>query len=582
MKFPVRSVAIVAFAISSLTLSAAPKGQSPIISIKDGKLVYDADKLGNRVPDFSFCGYAGGDRAIPSAPVRVVVSATPGDSTERIQKASDYVGSLAAESNGGRGAVLLLSGRHEVAGSLLLDASGVILRGEGMGEKGTVLAATGNGRRTLIRIAGRNDLSTRSNAGWEIKDEYVPAGALSFQVQDASGLKAGDAVRVIRPCTQAWIDKLGMTEFGGGIGDWRLVWKPGSRDLVWDRVVKSVEGDLVTVDAPITTAMEKELGGGRVEVYSWPGRLSNVGVENLRCESAFEAGNTNDEEHSWMAITMENAQNAWVRQVTAEHFAGSLAAIYENCKWVTVEDCISLAPVSENAGYRRNTFFTMGQMTLFLRCWAEHGRHDFSVGHCAAGPNAFVECEATQALGDSGAIESWASGVLYDNVRIDGNGLRLGNRGSEGQGAGWAAANSVLWQCSASVVRCANPPGARNWAFGAWGEFDGDGIWRNSNAFAKPASLWVGQLADRTGSAPVEGLMRRSMSDSDPRPEQMAGVLAASHKPAPQLHDYILSAAEREPIATAMGTAKRVEEVASLVASQSHLRKNWRAQNLLD
>ncbi len=103
-----------------------------------------------------------------------------------------------------------------------------------------------------------------------------------------------------------------MTEFGGGIGDWRLVWKPGSRDLVWDRVVKSVEADVVAVDAPITTAIEKEFGGGRVETYSWPGRISNVGVENLRCDSAFDSKNPKDEEHSWFAITMENAMDAWL------------------------------------------------------------------------------------------------------------------------------------------------------------------------------------------------------------------------------------------------------------------------------
>ena len=111
-----------------------------------------------------------------------------------------------------------------------------------------------------------------------------------------------------------------MTEFGGGIGDWRLVWHPGTRDLVWDRVIKSIDGNQITVDAPITTAMESAFGGGYVETYSWPGRISQVGVENLRLESVFDAGNPKDENHSWMAITMENAENAWVRQVTFDPF----------------------------------------------------------------------------------------------------------------------------------------------------------------------------------------------------------------------------------------------------------------------
>ena len=64
-----------------------------------------------------------------------------------------------------------------------------------------------------------------------------------------------------------------MTEFGGGLGDWRLVWNPGSCDLVWDRVIKKIDGNLVTIDAPITTAIETNFGGGSVENYSWPGRI---------------------------------------------------------------------------------------------------------------------------------------------------------------------------------------------------------------------------------------------------------------------------------------------------------------------
>jgi hypothetical protein len=53
-------------------------------------------------------------------------------------------------------------------------------------------------------------------------------------------LKVGDTINIVRPSTKEWIDRLGMTEFGGGIGDWRLVWHAGTRDLVWDRVVQSI------------------------------------------------------------------------------------------------------------------------------------------------------------------------------------------------------------------------------------------------------------------------------------------------------------------------------------------------------
>ena len=204
-----------------------------------------------------------------------------------------------------------------------------------------------------------------------------------------------------------------------------------------------------------------------------------------------------DEEHAWFGVTMQNVQNAWVRRVEFRHFAGGAVSLWENTKWVTVEDCISLEPVSEVGGYRRHTFFTQGQLTLFLRCWSEHGRHDFAVGHCAAGPNAFVNCYAAEALGDSGPIESWASGVLYDNVRIDGAGLNLENRWIDPPGAGWSAANCVLWQCQAATMRVFRPPTANNWAIGVWGGFAGDGTFAGRSDFVRPMSLYQAQLRER-------------------------------------------------------------------------------------
>ncbi len=560
-----KRILIFVFLGTALALGAAPKKLSPIVSLgTDGKLVYDADDHGNRVPDFSNCGYAGGDRPIPDAPVRVVVSPVAGDEAARIQMAIDYVASLPADTNGIRGSVLLLKGRHEVFGGLQITNSGIVLRGQGMGEDGTILVAAGVDRRPLIRITGQNDPSSSSNSNWQITDDYVPVGAASFHLKNASGLKTGDTIQIIRPSAKEWIDALGMTEFGGGIGDWRLVWHPGGYDLVWDRVIQKTDGNLVTIDAPITTAIETNFGGGRIEAYLWPGRIENTGVENLRLESTFDASNLKDENHSWFAITMVCAANTWVRQVTFEHFAGSAVAVYESCKRVTVEDCISLTPVSEVGGWRRNTFFTMGQQTLFLRCWAEHGRHDFSVGHCAAGPNAFVQCEATLPSGDSGAIESWASGTLFDNVRIDGGGLSLMNRGSNGEGAGWASANSVLWQCDASRISCENPPTAQNWAFGCWGEFEGNGIWREANSSVRPVSLFVAQIADRfgAGAAAKIKLMPRSLDESsNPTLEQAAKLIADSRKPAPQLSDYIAAAAMRDPISIELRDAKSIDEI---------------------
>src|SRR5688572_5213060 len=71
------------------------KPVSPLVAGKDG-LVYNADPLGNRIPDFSFCGYMASEEAIPTVPVKIVVPLSKGDATQRIQSALDYVASLPA------------------------------------------------------------------------------------------------------------------------------------------------------------------------------------------------------------------------------------------------------------------------------------------------------------------------------------------------------------------------------------------------------------------------------------------------------------------------------------------------------
>jgi hypothetical protein len=64
-----------------------------------------------------------------------------------VQAAIDYVSSLPVDEKGMRGAVLLEKGAFRIEGALKIAASGVVLRGQGAGEEGTVLVAAGRDRR---------------------------------------------------------------------------------------------------------------------------------------------------------------------------------------------------------------------------------------------------------------------------------------------------------------------------------------------------------------------------------------------------------------------------------------------------
>ena len=550
-------------AVCLLLASAASAGEPPrIVSQgRDGKLDYFTYDNGDRIVDFSHCGYMGGDETIPNVPIRVVVTPRPGDVTARIQAAIDYVASLPpVDERGIRGAVLLQEGEYEIAGGLRINASGVVLRGSGTDK--TKLIATGHDRRTLITIRGEDDRTIDENAV-AIADDYVPVHATSFRVANAGSFKAGDNIVIRRPSSAEWVKALGMETMGGERHGFS--WKPGTRDLLFDRTVIDVKGDLVTIDAPITTSLDRRFGGATVAKQQWPGRIRHVGVENLRLESAYDKANPKDEDHAWLGITMENAVDAWVRQVTFAHFAGGAVAVYESCRRVTGEDLKSLAPVSELGGHRRHTFFTAGQQTLFQRCYSEHGMHDFSVGFCSPGPNAFVQCYADNAHDDSGPIDSWASGVLFDNVRIDGNAITFGDRRYQHQGAGWSAANSVLWHSHAAVIRCYAPPTANNWAIGCWATFDGDGVWQSSNDTVRPQSLYYGQLADRIGETKARDRAQLMSIDSDPSSspsvEDAAALVAASTQPAPVMSHWIDAAATRNPIPAEIPSSGVVSDI---------------------
>lgn len=453
--------------------------------------------------DFSHCGYAGGGVPIPDAPVRVTITPAEGDSTQRIQAALDYVAQLPADARGLRGAVLLLRGRHEVADSLRISATGVVLRGQGQGSEGTLLVATGKERRTLIQVAGKSD-RTPTGVSVPVAERVILVGSRTLRVQAPHGFQVGQSIQIRHPSTAAWIAALGMDFATSKEATGWLRWLPGKMDVLIDRVLTAVDGDTLTLDAPLPMTLDAALARCEVQAYAWPGRLTEVGVENLRCESAFDRANPKDEEHAWMAVTLDAVENGWVRQLTAVHFVSSAVQVGDGCRGVTVEDCSCLKPVSELGGFRRHSFHTTGQLTLFQRCKAEQGRHDFAVGHLAAGPNAFVDCEAVDARSFSGPIGSWATGVLYDNVNLDGGGLALTNREVWDQGAGWAAANGLLWNCTAPVITCRKPPTAQNAAVGCWGQFVGDGAWESVNSFVKPDSLYRSQLAARHGKRATE------------------------------------------------------------------------------
>ena len=180
-----------------------PSPFAPLIAMgPDGRLAYRPfSERGDMLMDWSFCGYKNSTVPIPMVPVAVTLHPDPGesaivgnmaypqgnDSRARIQDAIDQVAEMRPDRDGIRGAVLLTRGIHHINGSLLVR-SGVVLRGEGHGEDGTVLIMTSEkGGDTAIQLGdhGAQVETTGSDNAVRITNPYLPSGSLTVEVEDA-------------------------------------------------------------------------------------------------------------------------------------------------------------------------------------------------------------------------------------------------------------------------------------------------------------------------------------------------------------------------------------------------------------
>lgn len=525
--------------------------------------------------DYSCCGYRQSAVRIPDAPVKVFVGYAPGDNSKRIQRAIDYVASLKPDRKTGlRGAVLLGQGTFEIAEALRIHASGVVLRGSD--RKTTVLKKTGVDRGAAVYIEGAHDLCMTDT--FHVVSDAVAVGSRSLRIDGQ--LRKGDLVKVYRPCTKEWIDHLRTANFGGGSDLAYWGWHPGDADVTWDRTVVTGGSDL-TLDVPLTVALDKRWGSAMVFRYTWPGRIQDAGVENLSIVSDYDARYPKDEDHCWNGVYIDAAKDCWVRLVDFRHLAGSAVVIQNGGSQITVEDCTSRAPISEIGGFRRRTFYTLGEKVLFQRCWSEQGINDFCAGYCAAGPNAFVQCASKESLGFSGSISMWATGLLFDVVDIDGNDLSFRNLGLDKYGAGWSTANSMMWQCTAANIWSDDPDAdARNYTYGCWSDFRGTSQMSDVNNHIRPWSIFADLLSKRLGRDADDicrTYVRNTVASTSPTIEQAQQFTAESRIPRVTMEMWIDSARFTASVSSA--GAKDIDALKEKVAQAPETTHAYAVEN---
>jgi hypothetical protein len=464
-----------------------------------GQLTYATDSQNNRIPDYSYAGYHSGEASIPVVPEVSRLSPTTGDQTARIQQALDQVGARAPDANGIRGALVLSAGTYEIRGTLRINKSGVALRGVGDGSSSasnTILRATGNTPvgRSVILVGSGSGSWGESSTKTDITTSVVRVNAMSFTVASTSGFAIGNNILIRHDSTEAWIDAIG----GGGATN---EWNPAAAlDILYKRRIAAISGNTITIDAPIFDHLVRADSQSRMVKLNWA-PVTESGIENLRVDIVTAGGE--DENHASNAITMEGAENCWVRNATTLHFiyAGVEVTHASRC---TVEDVNAVDPVAVRTGGNMYNLVADGggQLTLFKDCFIANGRHGCSVnGGAASSGNVFqrITCGGSESQDLEGGHRHWSQATLYDNCTVQSGStasVRLINRGDAGASHGWAVVHGTSWRFNrgSSVQK---PPPAQNYGISDIGSPGGDGWVEKKTGTLIPQSLYEAQLCDR-------------------------------------------------------------------------------------
>ena len=313
----------------------------------------------NRLPDFSYAGYAMGRRPVPliSGPVfnvtRSPFNAGPDDGmddTAAIQAAID------SAADAGGGVVFLPRGRYDIHSStdapfLQIRHSGIVLRGEGSGDAGTILDLGAPGKADGVRRLGSVPACKEARhwaavavMGEEARKELtryrndVRRGARVVDVADTSGLTPGQTVIVefVDPAIDPKHPAAGKADLAAQLtAPFRLgavqidTVGPLARAHTWQVKIEDVI-DHQTIRLSRPARFDQWLRY-HPRIYTFSG-VHDVGIEHLRIQSRWPGGyrhhkpftedngvvvrTAKEQDYLWNGIWISHASDGWVRDVS--------------------------------------------------------------------------------------------------------------------------------------------------------------------------------------------------------------------------------------------------------------------------
>lgn len=166
---------------------------------------------GDRLPDFSYCGYHGSDISLPKIDSRKVtvlpVLPSNNDSEDMAPAIQEAIETIASD---GGGVLELPPGRLSVSAGMQLR-SNVVITGSQDGE--TTLVLLGQPSEPVF-ILGHRGNATKAKYGVKsaIVDQYVPIGSREITILNSTGFSVNQSVYISRATTTLWLRDNGMLD----------------------------------------------------------------------------------------------------------------------------------------------------------------------------------------------------------------------------------------------------------------------------------------------------------------------------------------------------------------------------------
>lgn len=407
-------------------------------------LSFETDKI---IQDFSYAGYAKGERPIPSmAEARTInvlaFGADPSgqsDSTAAIQSALD----TAAAIRGGAVVYMpegtyLLSPPPDRGRCLLINKDHVVLRGAGVGKTFLLNTSTKMRGKQIILVAAP------ASAAWDSPDsveipirEDLMSPTLQIPVRSTDGLKVGDQIIICCDPTEAWITDHKEEE-----------WRGAEKKLghfFYYRQIKAIDSEqnVLIIDIPTRYTLKRSYNA---RVYLKKGMLREVGLEDFSIGNVEHPGKdgfknldfaapTGDytkrliadagltaeaasviksayDIHFSFVIAMVGVADGWIKNVASFHAEGNRTGCHMLSNGIRLKECANVSLVNcsmqktqYGGGGGNGYMFRMDGCNecLFESCSAAYARHGFSMSGMACSGNVFYKCFDKEAGHQTGA-----------------------------------------------------------------------------------------------------------------------------------------------------------------------------------